>query len=322
MLKDGMPLYRNSLLLGIAGIALAVGATWALRSGHPQSTTRIDKISPEVPAGVNLPSNGNSGEPIQQVNATSFIDPLAERKKSKDYHQLVELLLPLAKKGSAPAQYEIASVLHYCDVNVHAHFVSHTGGAIKTQNDMRATLEKLDDNARKQYTESYQRCSGFLGDQSALNDSTRWLEEAAQAGYAPAKFMQADLMLQASLVARNSDQIDQARKLAIDAASSSADPDIVFGMADFVTGAGKTQDQTTRLMSAWWLAGCERGTDCSPQSEWILANCLDAQCANQPTVVEELQRMNGANFGEVEQLAEGISNALNSHDPEALKKYL
>jgi hypothetical protein len=114
---------------------------------------------------------------------------------------------------------------------------------------------------------------------------------------------------------------DAARASAIPGAA--IDPTVLFGMADFVVGASKSQEQISQLMSAWWLLGCERGYDCSNQSEWIKATCTwDPQCANKPTVIEELQRMNGAKFGDVQLLAEQIGAAVDSGDPELIKKYL
>jgi len=249
------------------------------------------------------------------------LDPRAERKRAKDYRTLVNVLLPLAKAGSASAQYEIASALHYCEQNLYAHFISRATRAPKTNEEIRRNYEKLDDVAQQQFSESYEDCHALLNDLDSLKSSTDWLDRAAEAGYPPAIFAQADLKLQTSVIKGDSAGIDQARQSAI-FASTSADPEVLFGMATFVTGAGKTQTQAAQLMSAWWLVGCERGYDCSAQSEWIQSNCIDPQCANKPTVVEELQRMNGAAFGEVQQLADQINAAIDSRDREEIKKYL
>ena len=249
------------------------------------------------------------------------IDPRDARKKATDYRQLVNLLLPLANSGSAAAQYELASALHYCDVNSHL-LISRTTGAVKTPEEIHQLNMKLPENTQSLVEEAYQRCRSFTDDLSLLKTSSVWLDQAAKAGYPPATFMKADLLMQNHLVDGNSAALQQAKQQAI-VASTSADPAVLFGMADFVDGAGKSREQAGQLISAWWLLGCESGYDCSAESDAIKGICtVDAQCANKPTVVEEIQRINGANFGEVQQLAEQIRAAVNSHDPEEINKYL
>ncbi len=154
----------------------------------------------------------------------------------------------------------------------------------------------------------------------AAND---WLARAAKAGYQPAVFLQADLNLQADLIQGNAAKIEKARAAAIGAVSASADPSIVFGMADFVTGARKTRQRAAQLISAWELLGCERGYDCSAQSDVMLTTCnFDPQCQDKPTFVEHLEVINGAAFSNVQQLANEIGAAVDSHDPAPIKKYL
>ena len=134
--------------------------------------------------------------------------------------------------------------------------------------------------------------------------------------------MNADLTLKTLVINGDSAAIEQVRKQAITSAMSS-DPDVLFGMADFVAGTDKTPEQTGQLISAWWLLGCQSGYDCSANSDAIKGICtVDPQCANKPTIMEELQRLNGAKFGEVEQLAEQIRTAIDSGDPLAIRKYL
>jgi hypothetical protein len=228
----------------------------------------------------------------------------------------------MANSGSAAAQYELASALHYCDENWYARFVSRSTGALRPPAEMHDLYSKLSENTQSRLDEAYQRCHSFSAELDLLKTSSDWLDRAAKAGYPPATFMKADLMLQAHLKDGDASAIQQARQSAI-SASTSGDPAILFGMADFVDGSEKSQEQAAQLISAWWLLGCESGYDCSPDSEAVRGICIvDPQCANKPTVIEELQRTNGANFGKVQQLAEQIKAAIDSRDPEAIKKYL
>jgi hypothetical protein len=313
---------RKSILvgLGIAFLGIVSGA-WRLHATRVQSPPPTPLIG-QVPAATSSILRGSSTLSMASQPVTP-IDPRAERNKAKDYRQLVELLLPLAKAGSPAAQYELASTLHYCVVSWHQHFFSPSTGTARTPEEMRDLDAKLPENTRRQLNDAYQRCHSFSDNLSILNSASDWLDEAVNAGYPPATFMKADLTLKTLVMKGDSAAaIEQIRQQAI-SATMSADPDVLFGMADFVDGADKTREQTGQLISAWWLLGCRSGYDCSADSDAIEGICtVDPQCADRPTIVEQLQRVNGAKFGEVQQLAEQIKAAIDSGDPLAIKKYL
>ena len=258
---------------------------------------------------------------IPPLSSTKTSELHSAQKGDKDYKQRMDRLLPLAIDGSVTAQYELARTLHYCNDILHLYFLKKNTDAVRTLEESQRMFEyKLPGNSQDKIADVYERCHAFFDNQSQLQTWNDWLEKSANAGYPPAMFMKADLMRQDNALKADPAITEKARNLAIDA-SSSGNPIAVFGMADFVSN--KTQDQAAQLMSAWWLAGCERGYDCGSESEWIQATCTsDPQCANKPTVVEELQRTAGAKFGEVQQLAEKINAAIDSHDPEAIKKFL
>jgi TPR repeat protein len=305
--------------LGLVALVTAAG-TWRLHASRVQSPVVGTEIVLGFAAPSPVPQAANTGRHFSQP--VSAVDPREARRKATDYRQLVNLLLPLANSGSAAAQYELASALHYCDENWHAHFFSRSTGAERTSEEMRQLYMKLSENTQNLLEEAYQHCHSFDGDFNQLKTSSDWLDQAAKAGYPSAIFMKADLVLQTHLVDGDSAALQQARQLAI-VASTSADPTVLFGMADFVDGTGKSREQAAQLISAWWLLGCESGYDCSAESSAIKGICtVDAQCANKPTVVEEIQRTNGANFGQVQLLTEQIRAAIESQDPNEIKKYL
>jgi hypothetical protein len=310
------------IMLGLALLGLIIaGGIWGLhgKTVQPDTVRKTELI--HVATRPVLQERASVEHYTSPASPTS-VDPREERRKATDYRQLMNLLLPLARAGSAPAQYELASALRYCDENIQSHFISPTTGQMKTQEDIRRLYGKLNENTRQLLEESYQRCQTFLADLSPLKTYSDWLDQSAKAGYPPAVFMQADLMLKPNLLSGDSAEIERARQLAI-SASASADPAVLFGMAEFVDLTGKTPEQAGQLISAWWLVACERGYDCSAQSDVARSTCtVDPQCANAPTVVEELQRVNGAKFDEIQQLAELIGAAIDSGDVHAIRKYL
>jgi hypothetical protein len=313
---------RKLNFAGLAGLValVTIAGIWRLHASRAQppgvATKTVLLSAAPSPASPAANADRQASRPI------SAVDPREARKKATDYRQLVKVLLPLAQSGSAAAQYELASALHYCDDNWRAHFFSRSTGAERTLEEMRQLYMKLPENTQDLLKEAYQRCHSFEGDLSQLKTSNDWLDQAAKAGYPPAIFMKADLMLQTHLIDGDSAALQQARQQAI-IESASADPAVLFGMADFVDGAGKSREQAGQLISAWWLLACESGYDCSAESAAIKGICtVDPQCADKPTLVEEIQRANGASFGQVQLLTEQIRAAVNSHNPDEIRKYL
>jgi hypothetical protein len=306
--------------LGLVALATAIGI-WRLHARSVQSPAVGTEIVLGTAAPLPVPQTANTDRHFSQP--VSAIDPREARRKATDYRQLVNLLMPLAKNGSVTAQYEIASALHYCDEYWRAHVVSRTSGAIKTPEELRQLYARLPPNTQSLLSDADQRCRSFSDDLSILSTSGEWLDQSVKGDYPPATFMKADLTMKTLLLKDgNAAAIQQARQEAL-IASTSADPEVLFGMADFVDVSGKSRDQMGQLVAAWWLLACESGYDCGSESDAIKGICtVDPQCANKPTVVEEIERTNGAHFGEVQQLAEQIRAAVNSRDPEEIKKYL
>jgi hypothetical protein len=309
---------RKLTFIGLGLVALVtVAVTWRLHASRVQPPRVVIKIASAAPSS---PQATNADRQVSQP--ISAVDPREARRKATDYRQLVSLLFPLAKAGSAAAQYELASALHYCDEEWRTRVFSRASGAIRTPEEMRQLYAKLPANTQSLLTEADQRCHRFLSDLDILDTSNEWLDQAVKAYYPPAVFMNADLTMKMHLTDGDAAATQQARQQAI-IASTSADPAVLFGMADFVDGTGKSTEQAGKLISAWWLLACENGYDCGPESDAIKGICtVDPQCADKPSFVENLERMNGINFGEVQQLAEQIRAAVNSHDPEEIKKYL
>src|SRR5262249_51171475 len=185
--------------LGLAVTAAAVSLLTKREQTSAGGNHAADAVvSKSATAGAPGPTSKPIGasQPGAASQPAVALDLRAERRTAKDYKQLMDLLLPLAQSGSAAAQYELANALHYCDVTVHAHFISRSTGAVKSPEEIQQFVAKLDSGSRELVNTSYQRCQGFLKDLNSLSTTNYWLDQAATAGYAPAVFMQADLNLQ------------------------------------------------------------------------------------------------------------------------------
>ena len=274
-------------------------------------------------ASLNAPAETQtSSEASIQKKINRPLDPRSARREAVDYMQLVQQLIPIAEEGSTEAQYEIASALHYCEENWHARsFFSSVTGKWRTPEQLQRLYVMLPENTRSLMQEADEHCHAFVDELDILKTSDKWLEQATEAGFPAAVFLKADLMFKANLKTEDYEQMAQAKKMAI-SASTTGDPTVLFGMADFVSSA-QDKERVQKLISAWWLVGCQSGYDCGPESEAIRSNCtVDPQCANKPSIVEQLQRINGAKFGEIEELAREIKTAVASQDTNAIAKFL
>jgi hypothetical protein len=306
--------------LSFAALGVIAGA-WRLHATNWQPPVPAPTTVSTTPIPRSTRSTTQADDSPPKVSQSKAIKPRDARRAAADYRQLVELLLPLASSGSGSAQYELADVLRYCDEEWHAHLYAGTG-ALRTPEQMRRLYASLPENTQALLQNANRRCHSFSENPDVLKTYSDWLEQAAKAGYPPAVFMKADLAMRSHLMDGDAAAIEQARQQAVNA-STSADPDVLFGMTEFVSGTDKTQQQVGQLISAWWLLACQSGYDCGADSQAAQAICtVDPQCANKPTLVEYIQHINGARFGEVEQLAARIKEAIDSHDTEAINKYL
>lgn len=302
-------------VIALVAVMVAVG-TWSLRGKFVQAP--LPRTQTATPSDEQQAiTNGRAPGFHKQVIASSPQAP-----KPTDYRQLVNMLLPAARSGDKQAQYQVAFALHYCEDYLHSHFISAKTGTTKTREEVLHFISTLDGNTKELSERDYRRCQSFLDDMSILRSYHEWLSSAASAGYAPAQFMEADLILKQKVLQGDPAELEKAREMAA-SASMGADPAVLFGMADFVDASGKTREKAGQLIAAWWLLGCQRGYDCTSDSDAAYSVCsADPQCANRPTIQEHLQWSYGAQYVDVEQLAEQIGLAIDSGNVEAVKKFL
>ena len=65
--------------------------------------------------------------------------------------------------------------------------------------------------------------------------------------------------------------------------------------------------------SAWRLAACRRGYDCSQQAEWLRFHCgMDFNCQPYESGIDYIRRNNGADFDELERRAGELNAKLDA----------
>jgi hypothetical protein len=312
---------RLKYVVGVATVAAGALMIWGAHARKDVSMAHAGVARPVPQTSLVVqqdPHRAPSG-------MAATIDPRELSRKTSDYYELVVKLLPSANAGSPAAEYEVARTLKFCNDAISSYFTDKVSGSRRSLETTLAIFASFPPIERDHISDIYHRCSGFFEDAGQLANGEFWLERAVSSGYAAAKFLQAEELLEASISksgAQAQRDVETARRLAIEA-SATGDPDAVFGMAGFVNPAIQSQEKISQLSSAWRLLGCDLGADCSPTSQWMSAICShDPQCANGLSVVELTEQIEGAKFGEVLLLKEQLKVAISKGDPEAIRAYL
>jgi hypothetical protein len=111
----------------------------------------------------------------------------------------------------------------------------------------------------------------------------------------------------------------ESRRLA-SMAIRSRDPAVIWEIADSPLSSNVDADgEPDGGELAWFLAACQRGVDCSAQSDAVRALCrYDQNCQPYESVADLFRRTRGDDFPEIEARARWINEKIDAGDWEAL----
>lgn len=319
----------------LAGAILTVAAVfiWVTQARSISPPTHANQGSVKSPPHPALHISPVSRNPTLPALKTTK-DLRIQFREARNYAEFVRALNSEASAGDPVAEYLTARALKYCHDNAHWRF-QHTGGPLRTRNELEVRVGKYPLGLQQEILDAYDRCQYFSqaegeGDPTSAWES--WLDRASAAGYPPAQSFKADVSRIAQLLSEAANAtggdiipppVGPARDLAIEAAVSGG-PDAIFSMMNWVDGTKYSSEKYWALSSAWGLLACQRGYDgCGPTSPWLRSICnLDAQCADDSSVIDTMKRQFGGRFEDVQNLARKIGQAIDNKDPTAMESYL
>ena len=256
---------------------------------------------------------------------------------AKDYFAFAATVRDRASRGDAEAQYVMAMALKYCDENYRRFFLK-SDGAPRSLDEALLHWASRPAGYQLEIRTTYDRCHGFhedsnsdAADVATTTDWPAWLAKAATQGLAAAQAEQADIERIAAMQSQVSGKPENAshdesqvdpRHIAI-AAAQSGDPDAIAKMANWIDGSAHSKDEYEVLVTAWQLLACQRGYDCSAESDLVRGVCVwNLQCVEGQSLQDVYKQQLGAQFDAALKLAGTIGAAIDAKDVSRLQSFL
>ena len=161
----------------------------------------------------------------------------------------------------------------------------------------------------------------FDSDTKDLGDRHEWLLQAAGGAYPLAMVVAAQRQWTQSVGRDNDDpeKAEQRRRL-VAIAIRSREPEVIWEVGSTVLSSEEDPVGENEFdHSAWGLAACLRGLDCSHQAPWMWHMCrYDQNCQPYESWPDILRRTSGNDFPQIEARARWINEKIDAGDWEAL----
>jgi len=165
----------------------------------------------------------------------------------------------------------------------------------------------------------YDRCHSLMESEGKdFGERGEWLRLASDGGYPLAQVMAAKQQQIKGVSAGDDAAKDKESRRLASMAIRTRDPQVIWEIADSQLRSG-AQGEADGDELAWFLAACQRGFDCSPQSDSVSAFCrYDPSCQPYESVADLFRRARGDDFPELEARARWINEKIDAGDWEAL----
>jgi hypothetical protein len=332
---------RRVLLLAGAIALVAIGLVLIVPAVRQPKSPSGDSV--DAPAVVEKTASDSSGviqsgpstasgegPPIgTQETETSRKDWLAEYSASDDLFGFVRSAIEPALAGDHRAQYLVGQVLADCPTLVI------TVGLPKKDTlsaNIEATMAHLDDTGHARMLRHISRCEGFFGGNSPVSDLPAeqqklryWLDEAL-VGRDPFSLMdRASRLAISEAPRRQSELLD--RKTAvmndISEAVRTREPAVMFRVAGLLSNPIIARESASQS-SAWYLAACAAGYDCSTDNPIVGFGCPSAgTCNGGFTIPDQLQQvLTPKQYAAAYATSQEILYKINTGDWDGLNQFL
>lgn len=318
-----------------AAVAIVAVVVWATYQNRAAVTTALPAVETPQSQGERTRVIPRASKDVRQPALASAAPRLRDQyREAKDYAQFVRDIRTKAGNGDPEAQYLTAQALRYC-ANTTGLYFRPIAGKVPTLEEVQARRAKHSQGiSLEELSDIYSRCHGFIAQPELFSDFgswKQWLDKAVDGGSAAAMALKATVMDSDAMISSLSelphapveaDTRTRAQDFAVDAVQS-GDPDAIFSMAAFVRAGNRLPEENAALISAWELLACQKGYDCSQNSNWMRSVCAsDVQCANDQTYTDYFKRNLGTQYSDVLNLAQALNQAIRSKDVQSIRSYL
>ena len=299
--------------------ALVLAGIFLARSKIDNESLEVSQLTRNGGAGASaedLPALPESPAPESSPDSVSqAVDYSGVFAKSEDFWALAESIVQAANAGDGNAQYNLYRALSYCDTLYKFYFVR--GKTHKTVDEAVAWASTSPGLNVDEARQVHRRCHRLkTADGAPFGTAEQWLTSAKDVGQ-PLAMMDFARNLSTAAAAKGDvpsvEMRNEARQL-ITEALKSKDPEVIFGMADFVLLLHGDSEKASEEQWVWRLAACERGFDCAPGAAWLEVMCrYDYNCQPRDDGREVIRRNNSQNFDEIERKARELNARLDAN---------
>lgn len=278
----------------------------------PANAASAQASAPDLESGA--PQRQGTPLPVQGADyATQF-------RGAPDLLEFARSLLAAARAGDHAAQFYIFRALDYCNDEDNLYFKR------------RGIRHSLDEALKMAATNgwpfdpevvrrAYARCHTIIEAGAAeFGERREWLRQASDGDYPLAQVVAARFLFRDLPSTSSDDDANREQRRSLMAkAVRSRDPEVIWEIGNTTLGVLGAASETTREDLSWHLAACQRGFDCSPQSEGVRWFCMwDRACQPYESVHDIFRRAVGDELPEIEARARWINEKIDAGDWEAL----
>jgi hypothetical protein len=244
--------------------------------------------------------------------------------ESLNYRDFSRETLPAAKAGNADAQFYLSRAMQYCEEANRMYF-QHRGRPISLDEGLRFAVQKhLSIDVAQSV---FDKCHEFqTEDSKQLGDASTWLDMATKAGQPLAQATSATKILMQQKMqsfAKTNGVADPNEtgplgsefdpRALLSEAVKSKDPEVLFTIGEMQGLLHPSSEGALTAQYAWMLVACQRGFDCSSNSDWVKNTCGDnAQCSSVNAPDDRVRTLAGDRWPEVQQRAQEINSNLDA----------
>lgn len=292
---------------GVAIIAVVFAAVlaWRLKtSGAAEQTPPAQSARAEIGVAEHPEpaTTAKNAAPTAQPPPPEFLQSeksLEQRfNEADDLLTFIDSLTPAARDGDGPSAWWIYRALQRCDTE-YKHYFIRDGREITLDELLLINARNLSfpaDEARKLHAQ----CGRLLETRADLLGAwIYWVSAAATRGVPLARIEMARQLLRNQTASSADTYRARARELAIEALRSK-DPAVMAALSELAA-----------VPREWILAACQRGLDCSPESEVVVRYCRrDSNCQPFEDFADILRRISPAEYDAIERSALEINRRI------------
>jgi len=303
-------------LIALVLCAVAVALWWRVGDERAQlaNASDPDRSPSAAAASEEAPVSGRGSAPVPSQDTPPPVereDYAAQLRAASDYLEFARSLLPAARGGDHAAQFHVYRALDFCGDGYRAYF--DRGRVRRTLDDAMRWAAARPPLDPEEIRLVYERCHTLMDSGAKdLGEKEAWLNLAAEGGYPRAQVRLAhelDVGHGDPPATESPELREKVRQLA-GAALRSREPEVIWEMTELT----RADDGV-----AWMVAACQRGMDCSSQSDYVKWLCgYDRNCQPYESLVDIIQRQQASEYPEIEARARWINGKIDAGDWEAL----